>query len=98
VDAAQVKAYFEGVAGEWDSMRLAWYQQLEVLDIQTTATANEHSHQRPERDVEEREGRIAEPARTGRQEGATRLLAPFRPPLWGTVALTGRLCCWRRRP
>jgi hypothetical protein len=29
-------------------------QQLEVLDIQTTATANERSHQRPERDVEER--------------------------------------------
>jgi hypothetical protein len=27
-------------------------QQLEILDIQTTATANEHSHQRPERDVE----------------------------------------------
>jgi hypothetical protein len=47
-------------------------QQLEVLDIQTTATANEHSHQRPERDVEEREGHIADPARTRRQEGATR--------------------------
>ncbi|MGZ4273095.1 MAG: hypothetical protein ACXVR1_11545 [Solirubrobacteraceae bacterium] len=53
------------------------HQQLEVLDIQTTATANEHSHQRPERDVQERESHIADPARTRRQEDATRLLAPF---------------------
>jgi hypothetical protein len=53
-------------------------QELEVLDIQTTATANEHSEQRPERDVEEREGHIADPPQTRPPEGATRLLAPFR--------------------
>jgi len=52
-------------------------QQLEVLDIQTTATANERSQQRPQRDVEEREGHITDPPQTRPQEDATRLLAPF---------------------
>jgi hypothetical protein len=34
-------------------------QQLEVLDVQATATADERSEQGPERDVEEREGHPA---------------------------------------
>jgi hypothetical protein len=54
-------------------------QQLDVLDIQATATPNERAQQRPERDVEEREGHIADPPQTRPQEGATRVLAPFRP-------------------
>jgi hypothetical protein len=60
-------------------------QQLEVLDIQTTVTANERSQQRPERDVEKREGHIADPPQTRRQEGA-RLLAPFTPAALGLLA------------
>jgi hypothetical protein len=31
-------------------------EQLDVLDVQTAATANERAQQRPEREIEEREG------------------------------------------
>jgi hypothetical protein len=31
-------------------------QQLEILDVQATATADDRAQQRPEREVEEREG------------------------------------------
>jgi hypothetical protein len=54
-------------------------QQLEVLHVQTAATSDERSQQRPEREVEERDGHIADPPQTRRYEVATRLLAPFRP-------------------
>src|SRR5512132_483924 len=40
-------------------------QQLDVLDVQTAATPNERSQQRPEREVEKREGhgrRSSQPA------------------------------------
>jgi ubiquinone/menaquinone biosynthesis C-methylase UbiE len=33
MDAAQVKADFEGVAGEWDSMRLAWYDERVIEEL-----------------------------------------------------------------
>jgi ubiquinone/menaquinone biosynthesis C-methylase UbiE len=33
MDAARVKAYFEGVAGEWDSMRLAWYDERVIEEL-----------------------------------------------------------------
>jgi ubiquinone/menaquinone biosynthesis C-methylase UbiE len=33
MDAAQVKAYFEGVAGEWDSMRLALYDERVIEEL-----------------------------------------------------------------
>jgi hypothetical protein len=44
-------------------------EQLDVLDVQTAATANERAQQRPEREVEKREGhgrRSSQPARQGR--------------------------------
>jgi hypothetical protein len=44
-------------------------EQLDVVDVQTAATANERSQQRPEREVEKREGhgrRSSQPARHGR--------------------------------
>ena len=31
--AGQVKAYFEGVAGEWDSMWLAWYDERVIEEL-----------------------------------------------------------------
>jgi ubiquinone/menaquinone biosynthesis C-methylase UbiE len=33
MDAAQVKAYFEGVAGDWDSMRLALYDERVIEEL-----------------------------------------------------------------
>jgi hypothetical protein len=44
-------------------------EQLDVLDVQTAAAPNERSEQRPEREVEKREGhgrRSSQPAREGR--------------------------------
>jgi ubiquinone/menaquinone biosynthesis C-methylase UbiE len=42
MDPAQVKAYFESVAGEWDSMRAAWYDErvIEELAARTHTTAS----------------------------------------------------------
>ena len=53
-------------------------QQLDVLDVQATATPNQCSEQRPERDVEKREGHGRDPPNPP-AKGATRVLAPFTP-------------------
>jgi hypothetical protein len=38
MDAAQVKAYFEGVAGDWDSMRLALYDERVIEELADRTT------------------------------------------------------------
>lgn len=43
MDAAQVKAYFEGVAGEWDSMRLAWYDERVIEELADRADVTRSS-------------------------------------------------------
>jgi hypothetical protein len=52
-------------------------EQLDVLDVQAAATPNERAQERPERNVEKREGHIADPPNPP-AKGATRLMAPFR--------------------
>ena len=42
-------------------------EQLDVLDAQATATPNERSQQRPEREVEKREGHGADPRNPARE-------------------------------
>ena len=54
-------------------------EQLDVLDVQATATTNECPQQSPERHVEKREGHRADPPNRP-AKGATRVLAPFRGP------------------
>jgi hypothetical protein len=53
-------------------------QQLDVLDVHAAATPNERAQERPEREVEKRQGHYADPPNPS-ANGATRLLAPFRP-------------------
>jgi ubiquinone/menaquinone biosynthesis C-methylase UbiE len=42
MDAVEVKAYFESVASEWDSMRLAWYDERVIEELADRVHA-EHS-------------------------------------------------------
>ena len=51
--------------------------QLDVLQVQAAATANERAKQSPKSEVEEGENHAADPPRP-RQSSATRLLAPIR--------------------
>jgi ubiquinone/menaquinone biosynthesis C-methylase UbiE len=43
MDAAAVKAYFERVAGEWDSMREAWYDDRVIDELAKRARLNDSS-------------------------------------------------------
>ena len=52
-------------------------EQLEVLDVQATATANERAQKGPEREVEKREGHGRRSSQPSRRRGATRLMAPL---------------------
>jgi hypothetical protein len=65
------------------------HDQLDVLQAQAAATANERAEQSPEREVEEGENHAADPPRP-HQSSATRLLAPFRvgcfPDLYAALA------------
>jgi hypothetical protein len=61
---------------------VAQNQQLKVLDVQATTTPNERSQNRPEPEVEEREGhyrRSSQPAAKGR-DTTIGALHPFRSP------------------
>src|SRR5919109_3703126 len=40
MDAAQVKQFFERVASDWDSMRLAWYDERVIEELANRAHAN----------------------------------------------------------
>jgi hypothetical protein len=53
-------------------------EQLDVLDVQAPATANEGAQQGPEREVEKREGHGRRSSQPSRRQGATGPLAPFR--------------------
>jgi len=53
------------------------HDQLDVLHVQATATANERAQQSPEREVDEGKNHAADPPRPY-QSSATRLLAPLR--------------------
>jgi hypothetical protein len=66
-------------------------QQLDVLDVEATATADEHPKQSPKREVQEGEGHTGDPPTLAQTKGATRLLAPFTPKrLWLRVILDFR--------
>jgi ubiquinone/menaquinone biosynthesis C-methylase UbiE len=43
VNAAQVKAYFERVASEWDAMRLAWYDERVIDELAARARVRRSS-------------------------------------------------------
>jgi ubiquinone/menaquinone biosynthesis C-methylase UbiE len=43
MDAAQVKRFFEDVAAEWDSMRLAWYDERVIEELAQRAHATRSS-------------------------------------------------------
>jgi hypothetical protein len=59
---------------------MAQDQQLEVLDVQPTATSDDRAQQRPEREVEEQESHTGDRFQPTPRTGATRLLAPFSRP------------------
>ena len=52
-------------------------EQLDVLDVQATATANDCALKGHEREVEKREGHGRRSSQPSRRRGATGLLAPF---------------------
>jgi hypothetical protein len=54
-------------------------QELDVLDVEATATADEHPKQSPKREVQEGEGHTGDPPSPRPAQGATRLLAPLTP-------------------
>jgi hypothetical protein len=54
-------------------------EQLDVLDVQATATANDCAQKSHEREVEKREGHGRRSSQPSRRRGATRILAPFTP-------------------
>jgi hypothetical protein len=71
-------------------------EQLDVLDVQATATANKCPQQSPERHVEKREGHRADPpnpAREGRDTSIGALHARGAPALWSSASRR----CLRRR-
>ena len=60
-----------------DRELVAQDEQLDVLDVQAAATPNKRAQQGPEREVEKREGTVADPPNPP-AKGATRVMAPFR--------------------
>jgi hypothetical protein len=56
-------------------------KQLDVPDVQATATANECAQKGPEREVEKRKGHGRRSSQPSRRRGATGLLAPSGPAL-----------------